>query len=216
MMPTCGVSATLISLASRLGRVAGRLLCLTHLFGRRVRDSPMGLWRTGFYLLMCWSWSNLHHGPMSYWEEAFLYDHTAWITSFTRATTEVHATALRWGGCTLALLSIRSNWASLGFAIMFLHYLMTAITNFVNHDYLFVLLSFLLAFYNNASSKEAKRIWLHVMRAQIVVVYAFASLWKLHPDWLDGTICSHIFLGFEQQGVAYSKDAAEKIREANA
>lgn len=169
---------------------------------RALYASPMALWRTGFYVLMGCSWVHLHHGPMVYWEEAFLYDHTEWFTSFTRATTESQAAVLRWGGCALAFLSVRSNWASVGFACMYVHYLMTAITNFVNHDYLFTLLSFLLAFHNNAPSATAKRLWVHAMRAQIVVVYAFASWWKLDPDWLDGTICSGIFLSFEEQGVA--------------
>ena len=40
------------------------------------------------------------------------------------------------------------------------------------------------------------------MRAQLAVVYLFATLWKLHPDWLTGHIARGIFVSFEDQGVA--------------
>lgn len=43
--------------------------------------------------------------------------------------------------------------------------------------------------------------WHHALRGQIVVVYAFASLWKFDIDWIDGTIVKGIFLSFEEQGV---------------
>jgi hypothetical protein len=42
--------------------------------------------------------------------------------------------------------------------------------------------------------------WIHALRGQIVVVYAFASLWKFDRDWIDGTIVKGIFLSFEEQG----------------
>ena len=43
--------------------------------------------------------------------------------------------------------------------------------------------------------------WHHALRGQIIVVYAFASLWKFDIDWIDGTIIKGIFLSFEDQGV---------------
>ena len=72
----------------------------------------------------------------------------------------------------------------------------------MNHDYLFALLTVLLALYSNATSKRTKRHLIEGLRAQIVVVYAFASLWKMTPDWIDGTICRLIFTSFEEQGVS--------------
>jgi len=41
-----------------------------------------------------------------------------------------------------------------------------------------------------------------LLRAQLCVMYLFASLWKIHPDWLSGQIISGIFLSFEAQGDA--------------
>ena len=45
---------------------------------------------------------------------------------------------------------------------------------------------------------QAKSEWLHALRGQIIVVYFYATVWKLHPDWLDGSIISGILLSFEQ------------------
>ena len=41
-----------------------------------------------------------------------------------------------------------------------------------------------------------------MLRAQLTIVYLFASLWKVNRDWVDGHIVRSIFLTFEEQGVA--------------
>ena len=75
-------------------------------------------------------------------------------------------------------------------------------TNFVNHHYLFALLSTLMAAFCNARAPSTRRAWLLALRWQVATVYFFASLWKCHRDWVDGTIVRGIFLSFEEQGVA--------------
>ena len=40
-----------------------------------------------------------------------------------------------------------------------------------------------------------------LIRLQYAIVYFFASIWKITPDWVDGTICKTIFTTFEDQGV---------------
>jgi len=40
-----------------------------------------------------------------------------------------------------------------------------------------------------------------VIRAQMAVVYLFASLWKIHVDWFSGRIVQGIFISFEEQDV---------------
>merc|ERR1719491_1377071 len=61
-----------------------------------------------------------------------------------------------------------------------------------------------MALYCNCSSSSSSSFnkigWLHALRGQIVVVYAFASLWKFDIDWIDGTIVKNIFLSLEEQG----------------
>lgn len=50
--------------------------------------------------------------------------------------------------------------------------------------------------------QQGRQCALVILRSQVATVYFFASLWKIHPDWLSGHIVRGIFLGFEDQGVA--------------
>jgi hypothetical protein len=38
-----------------------------------------------------------------------------------------------------------------------------------------------------------------LLRLQLAVVYLFAFVWKLHPDWVSGQCCRLTFLSFEEQ-----------------
>ena len=136
---------------------------------------------------------------VSPFERAFAYAHMEWFTERFAVTTEEGATAVRTAGVALALLSTRYDWPTLPFAALWFHHVFVVITNFVNHNYLFWLLSTLTAVYVHAGGKEG---WLHALRWQVAVVYMYSTLWKLHYDWLDGTIVRLIFLSFEEQGVA--------------
>jgi hypothetical protein len=86
---------------------------------------------------------------------------------------------------------------------------------FTNHNYLFALLGILTSFSGGGSfwklageSKETKEReiqrceWIALtIRMQYAVVYFFASLWKFHPDWLQGHIVKGIMMSFEDQHV---------------
>ena len=91
-------------------------------------------------------------------------------------------------GCCAALLSTCYDRATVFFAVLYAHYMIQAVTNFVNHDYLFCLLSILTAWHVNSNTREKKQLVLEALRGQIVVVYFYASLWKLHPEYLNGQI----------------------------
>ena len=96
---------------------------------------------------------------------------------------------------------------------------------YTNHSYLFGLLAFLVilsgggSYYpptdydlnnsnNNNNNDRLQRLiqkseWGAILvRIQYAVVYFFASIWKVTPDWLDGTICKGIFITFQEQGVS--------------
>eukprot|EP00554_Chaetoceros_debilis_P008258 CAMPEP_0194099680 /NCGR_PEP_ID=MMETSP0150-20130528/786_1 /TAXON_ID=122233 /ORGANISM="Chaetoceros debilis, Strain MM31A-1" /LENGTH=779 /DNA_ID=CAMNT_0038785915 /DNA_START=94 /DNA_END=2433 /DNA_ORIENTATION=+ len=88
--------------------------------------------------------------------------------------------------------------------------------NFTNHNYLYVLLLVLTIFSGGGYihvrfSKKSKSLISEIsaceacklaMRFQFAVVYFYASLWKLHGDWLSGSICRNIFLNLEESGKA--------------
>ena len=47
-----------------------------------------------------------------------------------------------------------------------------------------------------------------LLRFQLAVVYLYASLWKMHPDWFDGHMCRGIFLTLEEAEMAPLLDKA--------
>lgn len=91
---------------------------------------------------------------------------------------------------------------------------LTFVQFFTNHNYLFLLLGILVVVSGGGSyqpfvgSEEKlqrliqKSEWGAVMiRIQYAIIYLYASVWKITPDWLDGSICKAIFLTFQEQGV---------------
>ena len=66
------------------------------------------------------------------------------------------------------------------------------VTNYLNHYYLVALLSLLLVFLPAAKTVPAWAVYL--VRAQIAVVYLYAGLAKLQPDWLLGAQPLNIWL----------------------
>ena len=49
-----------------------------------------------------------------------------------------------------------SDWATAPFAVIYVHYLATAITNFTNHDYLFALISVVMAAHANSRTRAVQ------------------------------------------------------------
>lgn len=107
------------------------------------------------------------------------------------------------------------------FALAFARQFFATSSAFNNHDYLFFLLLVLTAFSGAGDALSADAVirarvrlplpadrhdrrlcGLSALRAQLSVLYLFAALWKLHPDWFSGAIVEGIFLSFEEQGVA--------------
>jgi hypothetical protein len=149
---------------------------------------------------MAYVWVTNRHGPfVDPWEGVFAYEQGAWASALAPRSEE-GAEALRWFGFAMALLSIRYALPTVIFAALYVHHIFVAVTNFANHPYLFVLLAVLTSC--AACDPKHVRAWRGALRGQIVIVYAFASLWKLTPRWLDGTIVRGIFTSFEEQGVA--------------
>jgi len=127
----------------------------------------------------------------------------------------------------VAAIGLAFPLAAWAFFLLYFRQVFWSTLSFVNHDYLFVLLLFLTAASgagaeysldaavrrlfrgrrgpaadDGAAAASSRRCVLLALRAQMAVVYVFASLWKWHDDWLAGRIVRHIFLGFEAQGVA--------------
>mmetsp|Transcript_21123 Transcript_21123/g.58757 ORF Transcript_21123/g.58757 Transcript_21123/m.58757 type:complete len:650 (+) Transcript_21123:83-2032(+) len=163
--------------------------------------SSMSLWRFCFYCLMAYNWFISYHGPFERLSEFTTYDHTEWIYDFAPRTSQ-DAEKIRYFGTLVAVISTFNNSATVIFAFMTGQSIFTNIVLFINHNYLFFLLSTLMAFYCNCRKDDnhGKACWIHAIRGQIVVVYAFASLWKFDSDWLSGQIVKGIFISFEEQG----------------
>jgi hypothetical protein len=97
------------------------------------------------------------------------------------------------------------------FTLLYGMQFLVKVTNFTNHNYLYLLLMVLTIFSGGGHlsgkpkheremySCEAATI---ALRAQFATIYGFASLWKLHQDWFAGRIVKGIFLSFELKGKA--------------
>ncbi|VEU39894.1 unnamed protein product [Pseudo-nitzschia multistriata] len=163
--------------------------------------SALTVWRVAFYIIMAYTWGKSVLGPFGGWTDATTYDHAEWVYDFAPKTFEA-TERLRWFSVAVALLSIFSDTATNIFALLAGQLIFTNLVCFINHYYLFFLLATLMAFYCNCGKDNVhnKAGWIHAIRGQIVVVYAFASLWKFDSDWLNGGIVEAIFLSFEEQG----------------
>jgi len=171
---------------------------------RGLRNSSIQFWRVLFFLLMAHNYYISSPPPISAdinpWEESMAYYHFPMGVELAPKNMN-EAYLLKYFGTGLAVLATYSNVALLAFTGLSIHKICITITSFVNHDYLFILISFL-ATMHAFSDRHGKQGWLNAMRGQIVVVYFFAALWKLHPDWLSGEIVKSIFLSFEEQNAA--------------
>jgi len=159
--------------------------------------------RITFGLLMAWDvWRYFSHGWIAfYWIEPrflFKYYGFSWVHPWPGNGLYIH-----WAALGLLALFIATGFLyRLSTVLFFLGYTYTFLLNeavWVNHQYLICLFSFLLIFVpaNRALSLDA---WLKprvrskttpawtlwLLRAQISVVYIFAGIAKISPDWLRG------------------------------
>jgi len=193
-------------------------------------DYGLATWRACFYGLMYFHWRNSEvHTPPAYDPKMFGYDQFWWVPPLMPQDPAAVDACRELGGqlALLAAAGVAFPLTSGVYTLMAARHLFASITHFTNHNYLFVLLSLLtccsgagrtLSFdallgpltggwLRCAPREDEPRYrgttWLVVlMRLQLAVVYLFAFLWKLHPDWVSGQCCRLTFLSFEEQGAA--------------
>ncbi|RYZ20804.1 MAG: hypothetical protein EOO10_22910, partial [Chitinophagaceae bacterium] len=114
----------------------------------------------------------------------------------------------------MIMFAIYYRLAIAGFTIMWLMLYLMQKADYNNHNYLIVLLSFLMCFLpaNAYFSYDVKRgavkksavcanwmIW--TMMAQMAIVYFYAAIYKLQPDWLSGKFLSIQFTNLAKHPV---------------
>ncbi|RYZ06706.1 MAG: gamma carboxylase [Myxococcales bacterium] len=133
-----------------------------------------------------------------------------WGFSWVQPLSEVGMQAVFWGLlvaalCVAAGLAFRVTSAL--FAIGLIYVQLIDVSTYLNHYYLAALLALLLAaspagrywsvdaWLRKRSEPTVSVSWLYVMRLQVGVVYVFAGLAKLQPDWLVHAQPLRIWLG---------------------
>lgn len=99
------------------------------------------------------------------------------------------------------MLGYRYKWSMLGYALMWMGVYLMQKTSYNNHYYLMMLLCWLMVFLpaNRWFSLDAKRDpslksnkvsrWVYVFVIfQLWIVYTYATVAKIYPSWLDGTV----------------------------
>ena len=192
----------------------------------------IAIWRITFFLIMMHEWKNKggvftpYENPSEvyryFW---FAYNQMEWVLKI-HSSMMVQAENIPWINIGYTLLFFSAFGKEIGMStalwrfqtsIFTIHYsirFFSCASNFTNHNYLFVLLMILTIFsgggyvknshrsrhlLSEISACEATKV---AMRCQFAVIYLYASLWKLHEDWLSGSICRHIFLGLESNNLA--------------
>lgn len=124
-------------------------------------------------------------------------------------------------------IGFKYRWAMLFYAIAWTYVYLLQKSSYNNHCYLIMLLNYIMVFLpaSRAVSMDAKRYknfeqpymyrWIYVfIIALLWIVYAYASIAKFYPDWMDGSFIKHLmatrgskftFLqqAWVQQGILY-------------
>lgn len=100
----------------------------------------------------------------------------------------------------LVMLGYKYRFAILGYTLLWAGVYFMQKESYNNHYYLMLLLLFLMNFlpahrrlsldakFNRKVKSDSMPWWCnHIMVAQVFIVYTFASIAKLYPDWLDAT-----------------------------
>lgn len=174
-------------------------------FGKKafepVSGVPLALFRIAFGLCLLWTVGYFLKGDRiaSMFTDAsfrFAYFGFGWV----RPMSEFGMRALFWALGALALCvtaGLFSRASAALFALGFGYAFLIDRVNYVNHNYLFVLLAFLLAWTPSGAALSLDALfrgrtekvpgWADALfRFQFAVVYAFAGLAKLNGDWLSG------------------------------
>jgi len=98
-----------------------------------------------------------------------------------------------------------------GFTAIYCMQFFVKATSFTNHNYLFPLLMILTILSGGghisgkprpASTIRSCEAAVIAFRIEFALLYGFASLWKLHEDWFNGSIVGGIFKSFEESNKA--------------
>lgn len=105
----------------------------------------------------------------------------------------------------LICLGYKYRWAMLFYAIAWTYVYLLQKSSYNNHCYLIMLLNWIMVFLpaDRAASIDAKRDksyeqnymyrWIYIfIIALLWIVYAYASIAKFYPDWIDGSFIKHL------------------------
>lgn len=178
---------------------------------RPVDAAWLAAFRVGYGLALAFSmWRFLAYGWVNdfFVRPRFFFKY--WGFSWVQPLSEVGMQAVFWGLlvaalCVAAGLAFRVTSAL--FAIGLIYVQLIDVSTYLNHYYLAALLALLLAaspagrywsvdaWLRKRSEPTVSVSWLYVMRLQVGVVYVFAGLAKLQPDWLVHAQPLRIWLG---------------------
>jgi len=175
---------------------------LAHRLSRPVDAASLGLFRVLWGLTMClearWVQGQLTqlHDPGSF---HFAFPGFSWIRHFPSAwMMEIETAAMMVGAIGIAL-GICTRPAIALFLATFAHFFFAEAAAYNNHFYLIVLVNFLLLFCDSDRCFSLRRwrvgnspvlpdsipVWqLHILRAQVFIVYFYGAISKLSRDWL--------------------------------
>jgi len=182
-----------------------------------VDGASLALFRVAFGAIMLWEIADYaRHGWIArYWIEPawhFPYWGFGWVRPWPGAGMYLHFAALAALALCIAA-GLRYRIAAALFCAGFTWVFLIDQARYMNHLYLICLLSGLMAVVpaHAAFSLDARRagaraspwiptwsLWL--LRAQFTIVYGYASLAKMNPDWLSGTTIRHMLSGAPPAG----------------
>lgn len=165
-----------------------RLLAAIARADEPVDSASLGVFRAAFGLLMAVALVRLHLTGWTtplFLEPGFRFEYaTFWFVP------PIPASCVPWviglGACCATLFGFGRGWvgrvAGLGFLGCFVWLKLFDVTNYLNHDYLAVVLAALLLVLPLGPTVPRWVLWL--LRAQVAVVYVHAGLAKVNAEWL--------------------------------
>jgi vitamin K-dependent gamma-carboxylase len=168
-----------------------------------VDAASLALFRLAFGAILVWEVLRYfsHGWIVRYFvatEVVFKYPGFAWVEALPEAGMKLHFAALGVLGVLIAL-GVAHRASCLLFGVGFVYVFLLEQARYLNHFYLVILLVFLFAFTRADRRYSLARIWqkqrpapevprwqLAMLRTQIAIVYVYAGIAKLNPDWLAG------------------------------
>ena len=174
---------------------------------RPVDGASLVFVRVAFGLVVLWeAWRYADHGRIfAYYiqpEYYFKYYGFEWVRPWRGDGMYLHFAALA-AFAVLSACGLLYRAASIGLFLAFTYVFLLDQTRYLNHFYVVSLLALLLAVVpaNRSFSLDARLglarrsefvpAWsLFLLRAQVAIVYFYAGIAKINPDWLGGSRCA--------------------------